>query len=49
MKYHQWSIWGQDSWKAAKSLTVNIGLRLDHVGQWYGTANGVQVWDPPPT
>ena len=46
LKYHQWSIWGQDSWKAAKSLTVNIGLRLDHVGAWYGTTNGVQVWDP---
>jgi hypothetical protein len=33
---HQWSIYGQDSWKAAKSLTINIGLRLDHMGQWYG-------------
>ncbi len=46
LKYHQWSIWGQDSWKAGKSLTVNFGFRLDHVGQWYGTQPGIQVWDP---
>ncbi len=36
LAYNQWSIYGQDSWKAAKSLTINIGLRLDHLGQWYG-------------
>jgi hypothetical protein len=44
IKWHQWSIYGQDSWKAAKSLTVNIGLRFDHIGNWYGT--DFQVWDP---
>ena len=44
IKWHQWSIYGQDSWKAAKSLTINIGLRLDHIGNWYGT--DFQVWDP---
>ncbi len=44
IKWHQWSIYGQDSWKAAKSLTVNIGLRLDHIGQWYGTP--FNVWNP---
>ena len=49
IKWHQWSIYGQDSWKAAKSLTINIGLRLDHIGNWYGTAltiPGIQVLDP---
>ena len=49
LKYHQWSIWGQDSWKAAKSLTVNIGLRLDHVGAWYGTPTESRSGTPPPT
>ena len=44
IKWHQWSIYGQDSWKAAKTLTVNIGVRFDHIGQWYGT--DFQVWDP---
>jgi hypothetical protein len=27
-------------------LTLNYGLRLDHVGQWYGPPTGAQVWDP---
>ncbi len=45
-RYHQWSIYAQDSWKASRSLTLNFGLRLDHIGQWYGYPNGMQVWDP---
>ncbi|HEY2466823.1 MAG TPA: TonB-dependent receptor [Terracidiphilus sp.] len=45
-KQHQWSIWGQDSWKASRKLTLNLGLRLDHIGQWYDTLGGTQVWDP---
>jgi hypothetical protein len=37
IKWHQWSIYGQDSYKATRKLTLNFGLRLDHIGQWYGT------------
>ena len=43
-KWHQWSIYGQDSFKASKSLTINVGLRADHIGQWYGT--DFNVWNP---
>ena len=43
---HEWSIWGQDSWKATPKLTLNLGLRADHVGQWYDKNGGAQVWDP---
>jgi Carboxypeptidase regulatory-like domain len=46
IKNHQWSVYAQDSWKASPQLTVNYGLRFDHVGQWYGPATGMQVWDP---
>ena len=46
IKYHQWSIYAQDSFKASKQLTLNLGLRLDHEGQWYGNPGGLQVWDP---
>jgi hypothetical protein len=45
-KQHQWSIWGQDSWKTTRKLTLNLGLRLDHIGQWYDTLGGTQVWNP---
>jgi hypothetical protein len=27
-------------------LTVNLGLRADHEGQWYDKLGGAQVWDP---
>jgi hypothetical protein len=43
--WHQWSVWAQDSWKATRKLTVNIGLRADHMGQWYDKLGGSQVWD----
>ena len=44
--WHQWSIWAQDSWKATRKLTLNVGLRADHMGQWYDKLGGTQVWDP---
>jgi hypothetical protein len=45
-KWHQWSIWGQDAWKVTRKLTLNLGLRADHMGQWYDTLGGTQVWVP---
>ncbi|HTU36347.1 MAG TPA: TonB-dependent receptor [Candidatus Acidoferrum sp.] len=45
LKYHQWSIYAQDSFQASRQLTLNFGLRLDHMGQWYGPPNGMQVWN----
>ena len=46
VKFHQWALYGQDSFKATRRLTVNYGLRFDHVGQWYGPKAGAQVWNP---
>lgn len=46
LKFHQWSVYGQDQFRANRQLTLNYGLRLDHVGQWYGVTNGFQVWNP---
>ena len=44
--WHQWSLWAQDSWKTTRKLTLNIGLRADHMGQWYDKLGGAQVWNP---
>jgi hypothetical protein len=44
--WHQWSLWAQDSWKTTRKLTLNLGLRADHVGQWYDKIGGTQVWNP---
>ncbi|HEY1499485.1 MAG TPA: TonB-dependent receptor [Acidobacteriaceae bacterium] len=44
IKMNQWAIWAQDSWKANRRLTLNLGLRADHIGQWYGEPAGQQVW-----
>ncbi len=46
IKFHQWSLYAQDSFKANRQLTLNYGLRFDHVGQWYGPSNGMAVWSP---
>jgi len=43
---HQWSIWAQDSWKVKPRLTLNLGLRADHEGQWYDKIGDTQVWNP---
>ncbi|HEY0795236.1 MAG TPA: TonB-dependent receptor [Acidisarcina sp.] len=46
IKYHQWSLFAQDSWKAGNQLTINYGIRFDHMGQWTVANNkGMQVFD----
>jgi hypothetical protein len=47
VQYHQISGYAQDSWKIGKRLTVNYGIRFDHVGQYYTPGGpGYYVWDP---
>jgi hypothetical protein len=35
LKYNTIALYAQDSWKANKKLTINYGIRMDHVGQYY--------------
>src|SRR4051794_11072649 len=45
--YNTMEFFAQDSWKATKRLTVELGLRASHFGQWYDRQNiGFAVWDP---
>jgi hypothetical protein len=44
---NQISVYAQDSWKASRKLTINYGIRFDHVGQFYSPGgNGDLVWNP---
>ncbi len=45
MKYHQYSFYGQDSWRVMSRLTINYGIRADHIGAWYGNGPGSAVFD----
>ena len=44
--FHQVSFYAQDSWRATPRLTMNYGLRFDHIGQWttIGSGPGFQVF-----
>ncbi len=36
-----------DNWKATKHLTLNLGVRLEHLGRWQdATGTGLAVWEP---
>jgi hypothetical protein len=47
LAYHEWAVYGQDSWHLNRKLTLNYGLRLDHEGNWYPLSGpGLAVWNP---
>lgn len=46
-QFRQVSAYAQDSWKVGKKLTLNYGVRFDHIGQYYDpNSPGMWVWDP---
>jgi hypothetical protein len=47
MKYKQYSFFVNDQWKASRRLTVTLGLRFEHMGNWVpNNQYGVAVWNP---
>jgi hypothetical protein len=46
MKYKQYSFFVNDQWKASRRLTVTLGLRFEHMGNWFpNNQYGVAVWN----
>jgi hypothetical protein len=47
MKYKQLDFYAQDSWKISRRLTLEYGVRFDHLGPWNDTTGvGVAIFDP---
>jgi hypothetical protein len=47
MGFHTFEFYGQDSWKAARGLTLDLGVRFYRMGLWYDREGiGFAVFDP---
>lgn len=47
MNYHSVDFYAQDSWKLTRRLTLEYGMRFQHLGPWYDTGGtGFAVFDP---
>ncbi len=48
VRFYQYAFYGNDQWKVTRRLTLTLGLRFDHLGNWVPTNNslGLAVWDP---
>ncbi len=45
--YHTVEFFAQDSWKVTRRLTLELGLRASHLGNWFDREGiGFAVWDP---
>jgi hypothetical protein len=47
MHYNTGAGYFLDNWKVLPQLTLNLGLRVEHVGRWKGaTGTGLAAWEP---
>jgi len=46
MAANRFDFFGQDTWKATSRLTLNYGLRVDHIGWWYDRKGRIAVFNP---
>ncbi|MGA2184227.1 MAG: carboxypeptidase regulatory-like domain-containing protein [Bryobacteraceae bacterium] len=35
-----------DTWKVGRRLTLNYGIRMDHIGWWYNTQGDIAIFNP---
>jgi outer membrane receptor protein involved in Fe transport len=43
---NDFSFFFKDTWKASRRLTLNYGLRVNHIGWWYDTGGHIGVFVP---
>lgn len=46
MALKRFDFYGQDTWKLNKHLTVNYGIRFDHIGWWYDRGGRIAIFNP---
>ncbi len=47
LAYHPISFYAQDSWKVNRRLTLDYGIRFDHLSPWYDeNGTGLAIWNP---
>jgi hypothetical protein len=46
MAANRFDFYLQDTWKLSSKLTVNYGLRVDHIGWWYDKNGHIAVFNP---
>jgi Carboxypeptidase regulatory-like domain len=46
MQANRFDFFAQDTWKAASRLTLNFGLRVDHIGWWYDRKGRIAIFNP---
>ncbi len=46
MALKRFDFYGQDTWKVNSHLTVNYGLRVDHIGWWYDRGGNIAIFNP---
>jgi len=48
VRFYQYAFYLNDQWKATRRLTITLGVRFDHLGNWVDTNQnlGLAVWNP---
>ncbi|MGA2632904.1 MAG: carboxypeptidase regulatory-like domain-containing protein [Terracidiphilus sp.] len=46
MQFNRFDFFAQDAWKIAPRLTLNYGLRVDHIGWWFDRKGRIAIFNP---
>src|SRR5580704_17167086 len=48
VKFYQYAFYANDQWKISRRMTLTLGIRADHLGNWINNANnlGFAIWNP---